>query len=70
MTKGARANTRRQESNRWTIQLNSKSVITDDEVRDDQRRVVWYDSIGTAAPAAPVLVGAHQAAILEYRYAS
>ena len=26
VTKGAKANTRRQESNRWTIQLNSKSV--------------------------------------------
>ena len=32
--------------------------MTDDEVRDDPRRVVWYDSIGTATPAAPVLVGA------------
>ena len=33
--------------------------MTGDEARDDQGGVVWYNSIGTAAPAVPVLVGAH-----------
>ena len=43
--------------------------MTGGEARDDQGRVVWYDSTGTAAAAAPVLAGAHiqiqqQAAVL------
>ena len=60
MTEEQKKQTHPWQSNRWTIQLNHKSVRDWREARDYQGGVVRQNFIGTSAPAAPVvLVGAH-----------